>query len=127
MIRRELMVIKVVPLRCVFATDIDDSDTCIRKIRLRGFSPHNGHAVNGRQETTRKEFIFMSTAGMSENKLKRHRGKFCEGAALRFKPRPYKGPQQGRVIAQRSSRKSDMLGKRVKRSRQTAEQESPTL
>jgi len=88
MIRRELMMIKVVPLRCVFASDIDHSDTCIRKIRLRGFSPHNGHAVNGSQETTRKEFIFMGTARMSENELKRHSGNFCEEAALRFKPLP---------------------------------------
>jgi hypothetical protein len=88
MIRRELMMIKVVPLRCVFATDIDYCDTCIRKIRLRGFSPHDGHAVNGGEQTTCEEFIFMSAAGMSENELKRHRGNFCEGAALRFKPRP---------------------------------------
>jgi hypothetical protein len=88
MIRRELMMVKVVPLRCVFATDIDDSDTCIRKIRLRGFSPHDGHAVNSSEETTSEQFIFMSTAGMSENELKRHRGNFCERAMLRFKPRP---------------------------------------
>jgi hypothetical protein len=69
---RELMVVKVVPLRRVLAAYIDDGDGGISKIGLTRFASDNGHAVHGCEEATGEEFVFMSASGMSEDEGEGH-------------------------------------------------------
>jgi hypothetical protein len=61
------MVVEVVPLGHMFATDIDDGDGGIGEIGLGRFAAHDGHAVNGGKEAAGEEFVLMRAAGMSED------------------------------------------------------------
>jgi hypothetical protein len=69
---RELMVVKIAPLRLVLPTHIDDGDGGISKIGLTRFASHDGHAVHGCEEAAGEEFVFMSASGMSEDEGEGH-------------------------------------------------------
>jgi hypothetical protein len=74
MIGRELMMVEVVALRGVLATDIDDGNGGVGKILWSGFTADDGHAVHGGEEAAGEEFVFMGAAGMGEDEGKRHGG-----------------------------------------------------
>jgi hypothetical protein len=61
------MVVEVVPLRSVFATDIDDGDARISEVELSGFTAHDGHTMNGSEQAAGEQFVLMRAAWMSEN------------------------------------------------------------
>ena len=74
-IERELMMVKVMQLRVVITTDIDDGDVRICQILRQRFSAHDGHRVNGSEEAASQQLIFMSAAGMGQNKRNSHEGR----------------------------------------------------
>ena len=74
MVGGKLVVVEVVALRRMLATDMDDGDGWIGEVCGRRFTADNRHAVNGGQQATGEEFVFMRTSGMSEDEGKHFEG-----------------------------------------------------
>ena len=66
MIFGQLVVIVVISRGIVLVADIDDSDLWIVQIGGGGFTPDNGHGVQGHQDAAGEELVFMGAAGMGE-------------------------------------------------------------
>jgi D-serine deaminase-like pyridoxal phosphate-dependent protein len=95
----KLMMIEVIPLGGMLATDIDHGDGRISEICLRGFAAHQGHAVQGSEETAGKEFVLMRAAGMSEDEGEGHqrRGQMTGGGATDLSLNPDTEVKEGIV------------------------------
>ena len=55
-------------------SDVNDANAGVSQISRRGFAPHQRHTVDGEEDTACEELVFVSAAGMGENRLDlRHR------------------------------------------------------